>query len=317
MAEVAVALANWNGMDHVGHCLECLVDQTCPVSQIVVVDNGSTDGSREEIARRFPGIDLLVNATNRGYAAGYNQAIAACRAPLILVLNTDVFLAPDWVDQAMAGLERHPGAAAVTGQLYERATERLISGGFFLRRQVRIRPAPLSEEDEEVFGATGAAALFRREALESVQVEGECFDEAYFAYGEDIDLWWRARLMGWSAWNVPGARGDHVGSGSLEGRLRFVDKPVEFQRHTLKNRYLTVGKNATVGQLARLLPALILTELALWPYLLFTRPRTFAALARAPLDALALVGHVRRWRREIQGRRRVRSADLRRFIRGL
>lgn len=317
MAEVAVALANWNGMDHVGHCLECLVDQTFPVSQIVVVDNGSTDGSREEIARRFPTVHLLANATNLGYAAGYNQAIAACSAPLVLVMNTDVFLAPDWVAQALAGLERHPGAAAVTGQFYEQATERLISGGFFLRRQVRIQPAPLSQVDEEVFGATGAAALFRREALESVQVGGQCFDESYFAYGEDIDLWWRARLMGWSAWNIPSARGDHVGSGSLEGRLRFVDKPVEFQRHTLKNRYLTVGKNATAAQFLRMLPVLVFTELALWPYLLLTRPRTFVSLARAPLDALALVGHVRRWRREIHGRSRAGSGDLRRFFRGL
>jgi len=315
MAAVAAALANWNGVAHVGRCLECLQEQTSPVSEIAVVDNGSTDGSRELIASRFPQVRLLANDRNEGYAAGYNRAIAACDAPLILVLNTDVFLEPDWVDRAAAGLARHPDAAAVTGNLYERATERLISGGFYLRRQVRIRPAPLADEDVEVFGATGAAALFRREALEDVQVEGQCFDEAYFAYGEDIDLWWRARLLGWSAWNVPEARGEHVGSGSLEGRLRFVDKPVEFQRHTLRNRYLTLGKNATAGMLLRLLPALVLTELALWPYLLLTRPRSFTALARAPLEAAGLWGQVRRWRRQVLGRARAR--DLSRFVRGL
>lgn len=317
MADVAVALANWNGIDHVGRCLECLLEQTCPVSEITVVDNGSTDGSREAITARFPQVRLLVNARNQGYAAGYNRAIAACRSPLVLILNTDVFLAPDWVAQAVAGLERHGDAAGVTGRLYERATGRFISGGFYLRRQVRILPAPLSDEDEEVFGATGAAALFRRRALESVQVEGQCFDEAYFAYGEDIDLWWRARLFGWSAWNIPGARAEHVGSGSLGGRLRFVDKPAQFQRHTLKNRYLTVCKNATPGLLVRMLPVLAATELVLWPYLLLRCPRSFAVLARAPLDAVALAGRVRRWRRQIQGRRHPRSRDLHRFLRGV
>ncbi|MFH1570704.1 MAG: glycosyltransferase family 2 protein [Gemmatimonadota bacterium] len=317
MVEVAAALANWNGAAHVDRCLDCLGAQTYPVRHIAVVDNGSTDGSRERIAARFPAVRLLANARNEGYAAGYNQAIAAAGGDAVLILNTDVFLEPDFVERVLAGLERHPGAAAVTGRLYEQATGRLISGGFYLRRQIRIQPAPLAEEDLEVFGVTGAAALFRRDALEDLKVDGQCFDEAYFAYGEDIDLAWRARLLGWSAWSVPDARGEHVGSGSLGGRLRFLDKPASFQRHTLKNRYLTVMKNATPGMALRLAPVLVASELLLWPYLLLTRTRSFPALVRAPIDALRLLGRARRWRAQIQGRRHPGAARIPRFVRGL
>ena len=158
--------------------------------------------------------------------------------------------------------------------------------------------------------------LYRREALEQLRVGGQYFDEAYFAYGEDIDLSWRTQLQGWKILYEPSARAHHVGSGSLQGRLRFLDKPAVFQRHTLKNRYLTVLKNASPTTLLRLLPWLFLTELLLWPYLLLRRPWRVPFLLLAFADVVRLLPATLRKRAEIQARRRVPANHVHQFLRG-
>jgi len=316
MAEVSVALANWNGMKHIGRCLESVFAQTRPPAEVVIVDNGSTDGSKEWVRERYPQIRLLENEENRGFAAGYNRAIAACETPYVLILNTDVFLAPDFVEQAIEGLEKSPDTGAVTGLIFQEGTGEWLNGGFFLKLQIRIAPSRNLEEEEEVFGCTCAAVLCRREMLEAVRLDGEYFDESYFSYGEDIDLAWRAQLGGWKARFQPGARAQHVGSGSLDGRLRFIEKPAFFQRHILKNRYLTILKNASPGILLYLLPSSLLTEPLVWLYLLVRRPMRLPYLLLAVVDVLSLLPAALHKRRRIRSGRRVSSAYIRRFLRG-
>jgi GT2 family glycosyltransferase len=316
MGEVSVALANWNGAAHIGRCLEAVFGQSHPVGEVVVVDNGSTDGSREWVGQHYPQITLLQNPRNQGFAAGYNRAIAACTRAHVLVLNVDVFLAPDFVEQALPGFARTPAVAAVTGRIFQEGTGEDINGGFFLRRQLRMLPSPNLEEEEEVFGATGAVALFRRQALEELGVGSQYYDEAYFSYGEDIDLAWRLQLAGWRARYQPRARAHHVGSGSLDGRLRFVDKPPYFQRHILKNRYLTLIKNASPGLFLYLLPWVMLTEALVWPYLLARHPRRVPYLSLALVDVLRLLPSCLAKRRHIQARRRVPGEYIRQFFRG-
>jgi GT2 family glycosyltransferase len=317
VSDTAAALANWNGMKYLDRCLAGLYAQTCPLSEVVVVDNGSTDGSPAWLRAHYPQVRLIENSANRGFAAGYNQAIATCRSSFVLVLNTDVFLEPDFLAQALPGFAHGPRVAAVTGRVFQEATAELLNGGFFLRRQLRIRHSPNLDLPEEVFGATGAVALFRREALEALKVEGEYFDESYFGYGEDIDLAWRAQLWGWQVRFQPTSPARHVGSGSLDGRLRFAEKPAFFQRHVLKNRYLTLIKNASPGVLLELAPALLLTDLLLWPYLFLRWPRRAPYLSLALADVLRLLPLAWRRRQLIQARRQVSSARIRGFFRGL
>ena len=303
-------------MQFIGRCLDGLRAQSVHLSDLVIVDNGSTDGSREWIRQHCDDVTLLENDRNEGVAAGYNRAIAACQAEFVLILNTDVFLDPDFAAIAVKSLTARPDVAAVTGRLFQEGTDELISGGFFLRRQIRINYAGIADTTQEVFGASGAAVLYRREALEQLQVGGQYFDETYFAYGEDIDLSWRTQLQGWKILYEPSARAHHVGSGSLQGRLRFLDKPAVFQRHTLKNRYLTVLKNASPTTLLRLLPWLFLTELLLWPYLLLRRPWRIPFLLLAFADVVRLLPDTLRKRAEIQARRRVPANHVHQFLRG-
>ncbi len=310
LGPVDVSLANWNGAHYLVRCLDSVLAQTAPLASITVVDNGSTDGSCDLLRRRYPGVLLLENPTNLGFAAGYNRAIAAGRAAVVLVINTDVFLAPDFIARALAGFADGASVGTVTGQVYQEGTREWLNGGFFLRPQMRLRHSPHRDAPEEVFGCTGAVMLCRRAMLEQVRLDTGYFDETYFAYGEDIDLAWRAQLAGWRARYRPEARAWHVGSGSLAGHLRFLDKPPLFQRHVLKNRYLTLVKNLSPGLMLRILPAFLLAEPLVWGLLLMHRPRSVPYLLLALRDVLRLLPGTWRRRRLIQARRAVRSSGL-------
>lgn len=315
MGEVAVALANWNGMKYLERCLESIFAQTCAPREVVVVDNGSTDGSAGWIADHYDQIQLHLNETNEGFAAGYNRAIAACSQPFVLILNTDVFLAPDFIECALAALAEYPTAGAATGSVFQQGTGEWLNSGFFLRPQIRTEHSANLERAEAVFGCSGALILFRREMLEDIRIEGQYFDEAYFSYGEDVDLAWRAQLLGWQARFTPEARAYHVGSGSSDERLRFVDKPAFLQRHLLKNRYLTLVKNTSVGLMPYVLLPFVLAEPLVWIYLLLRLPRRFPYLLLALVDACRHLPAALRWRRELMRRQRVSAAYIRQFLR--
>lgn len=312
---VDVALANWNGMRYLARCLDAVLAQTVLPAAVVVVDNGSTDGSRELVRQAYPGVILLENDRNLGFAAGYNQAIAAGRESAVLLLNTDVFLAPDFIERTLRTLEQNADTGSVTGRIYQEGTGQWLNGGFFLRPQVRIAHSPNLTVEEEVFGCTGAVMLCRRAMLDAVRLNDGYFDETYFSYGEDIDLAWRAQLAGWRARYQPEARAWHVGSGSLEERLRFIDKPPAFQRHLLKNRYLTLVKDLSPGLALRLLPGFLLAEPFVWAYLLVRRPRRFPYLLLALWDAARLLPDALAKRRRIQARTRVQVARMRPLVR--
>lgn len=315
MGKIAVALANWNGMKYLERCLDSVFAQTCVPQEVVLVDNGSTDGSARWVADHYQQVQLHLNETNEGFAAGYNKAIAACSQPFVLILNTDVFLAPDFIECALASLSEHPTAGAATGCVFQQATGEWLNSGFFLRPQIRTEHSANLDDPEAVFGCSGALILFRREMLEDIRIEGQYFDEAYFSYGEDIDLAWRAQLLGWQARFEPKARAHHVGSGSSDERLRFVDKPAFLQRHVLKNRYLTLVKNTYGGLLLPVLPLFILAEPLVWIYLLLRLPWRFPYLLLAYVDVARHLPAALRWRRQVMRRRRVSAAYIRQFLR--
>ena len=313
---VAAALANWNGGQYLQKCCAALKAQTHPLEQIVIVDNGSVDDSIGWLSTQD--VTVLRNQSNQGYCRGYNQAIAASDTPYVLALHTDVYLDSTFVETAVRVLDAHPNAAAVTGRFYEQATDRTISGGFRLRRQMRMQPESAAGPAREVFGASGAAVLFRRSALEAAaESPDEIYDPRYFSYGEDIDLAWRLRALGWTVRYAPEATAHHVGSGSLGGALRFLDKPVEFQRHVLKNRYLTLLKNAPPGLLMEMGAVLVAADLALWPFLCLRQPWRVPYLLGGIIDVLRLLPGSWRKRQLLQGRARLRSEAVRPWLSGL
>ena len=218
----AVVIPNWNGRDWLPGCLDSLAAQTLAPSEIVVVDNGSTDGSLELLAARAPAVRLLELGRNTGFAFAANRGVEAVGASAVALVNTDVVLAPDWLERMARALDRHPEAASVASKMIDLNNPGLLyDAGDFLRRDGAAEQRGRFEfawgrfdQPGEVFSACAGAALYRREAM----LAAGGFDERFFAYLEDVDLGLRLRLAGWICRYEP-AVAWHAGGGT-SGKLR-------------------------------------------------------------------------------------------------
>lgn len=317
----AIVVITWNSARYLRRCAEGVAAQSLAPAEIIVVDNASTDGSAELAAALLPSATVLRNATNTGFAAAANQGIAATSAELVLLLNPDVFLDARYCDETAAALDRAGrGFGAATGRLLRGEGDAIVptsvvdSLGIRMTRSGRHLDIGAGEPDRgagagdaEVFGVSGAAAVYRRAFLEDVRVFGQAFDEDFFAYREDADLAWRGQVLGWKAVCASAATAWHVRRVTPEVRSSL---PPEINMHSVKNRFLLRLKNEGMGLAAR--------------NALFEIPRDLmvagAALTieRASLPAFAWLwknrASILAKRSEIQRRRRVEDRDLARWF---
>jgi GT2 family glycosyltransferase len=283
--------------------------------QRIVVDNGSADGSLERLRAEDPDLVVIANPTNAGFARAANQAVAACQASWLLLLNLDIVLEPDYVDRLLAAGESSPRIGAVTGKLLRprNGTSPLVvdSTGHLLYRNGwaanRGEEAPDQlgwDTPGEVFGVCGAAPLYRMEMLRDVsQGCARPFDERFVAYIEDVDLDWRMRWLGWLAWYEPAIAWHHR-SATGARRSAFI------LRHILKNRLLLVANNDLwPGGLLRLPTVSLFT--------LLTAVQFGLEAARAPLgllDFFRLLPPSAQRRRFLHERRRVPASEISRWM---
>ena len=224
---VSVVIPNWNGRRWLPGCLQSLSAQRLRPLEVVVVDNGSTDGSLEYLRGEHPGVQLLELGRNTGFAHAANRGLATARADLVALINTDVVLADDWLERTARTLQAYPQAASVAVKMLSLADPtRVYDAGDVLRRDGACEQRGRFMRDDgrwdapgEVFGACAGAALYRRAAV--LELGG--FDERYFAYLEDVDLALRLALAGWTCRYEP-AVAWHAGEGSshqLAGHHQF------------------------------------------------------------------------------------------------
>lgn len=272
-------------------CLAAVAALATRPIEVVVVDCASVDGS-VAAARAFeppPGVrfEVVPLADNRGFAGGMNEAVRRASAPWVLTLNADARPAPDYAERLIDRAERQRArgerVGAVTGRLvrFGRPGEgpgerRLDACGMYLVPAWRHLDRGSGELDRgqhahpaKVFGATGAASLFAREALDDVAVGGQVFDERYHSFREDAELAFRLRERGWEVLYEPAARCEHRRRSLPETRKAM---PPHVNYHSLKNRYLLRIDHQTAGNLVRtLLPTLWRDLLALGHVLLRER----------------------------------------------
>lgn len=232
---VSAVVVNWNGARSLEACLESLLAQTWPDLEVLLVDNGSQDGSAEAAVARFgERLRLVRNARNEGFARGNNQAFALARGEWVFLLNSDAVADP----QAVAELMRFAAGRPEVGMLACRVVVRdrpqfFDSAGLLLYPDGVCRPRGWEEKDlgqydqaEEVLAPCGSACALRKGLLD--ELGG--FDETYFAYLEDLDLGMRGQLLGWKCFYVPGARVRHAKSSSYGNYSRFKAYHVERNR---------------------------------------------------------------------------------------
>jgi GT2 family glycosyltransferase len=225
----AVVIPNWNGARWLPGCLDSLAAQTLPASEVIVVDNGSTDGS-VSIARSR-GARVIELGHNTGFAVAANRGIEAASASAVALINTDVELEPGWLARMAAALDADRGVASVACKMLDlQDRSQLYDAGDILRRDGVCEQRGRFRRDDgrydrpsEIFAACAGAALYRREAV--LAVGG--FDERFFAYLEDVDLGLRLRLAGHGCLYEPAVayHASEGSSGALErSPLAWVER---------------------------------------------------------------------------------------------
>jgi GT2 family glycosyltransferase len=225
---ISVVIPNWNGRRWLPSCLAALAAQELVADEVIVVDNGSRDGSLEYLRDEHPEVRVVSLSGNTGFAHAANVGLHVAAGELVALINTDVQLATDWLARTAAVLEAHPDAAAVACKMLSRRDPGIVDdAGDVLRRdgvcEQRGRFGPDDgrwDAPGEVFGACAGAATYRRAAV----LGAGGFHEAYFAYLEDVDLALRLRLGGWGCRYEP-AVALHAAQGSsdaLPGGAAFL-----------------------------------------------------------------------------------------------
>ena len=257
MKKVTVVIPNYNGIKFLQDCLRSLFQQEpgTPEYDVLVVDNGSEDGSLE-LLQDFPQVKVIALSRNTGFCHAVNVGIRQAKTPYVILLNNDTKVMSGFVAGLCHAIERNPKAFSVSAkmlmwdrpELVDDAGDLYCALGWSYARG-KGRRAELYSDAAEVFSVCGGAAIYRRSVFDEIGL----FDEAHFAYLEDLDIGWRARIHGYRNFYEPSAEVIHFGSGSTGSRYN--------ERKTIlssANNIYVIGKNMPTIQLLLNLPFLFL-----------------------------------------------------------
>ena len=255
MKKVTVIIPNYNGKKFMEDCMEGLQSQGSQDFHVLFVDNGSTDGSVEFVRERYPELEILALDKNYGFSRAVNEGIQASKTPYVILLNNDTQVYPGYVEALVAALDTNPKAFSVSAKMIQMYNPGLIDDagdqytvlGWAFQRGV-AHSVKRYTKPAQVFSACGGAAAYRRRVFEQIGY----FDEKHFAYLEDLDVGYRARLWGWQNLYAPEALVKHVGSGTSGSK--YNDFKV---RLAARNSIYLNYKNMPLFQLILNSPALL------------------------------------------------------------
>lgn len=303
--DVAVIIPCLNAGPTLLECLHTLIVQHLQL-EVIVVDNGSDDGTPQAVADSFPVASVIRNASNLGYAAACNQGAVAAQAPYLLFLNSDAVLTAGSLEELL-GEARIDDTGGVWQPVVLNPAAALDSAGdmftwwgFLWHKEVTPsqtnRPSP-------IFSAKGAALLVRRDLF--LQLGG--FQTSYFAYFEESDLCWRARMAGFEVRCIPSASLVHIGGQTT----RRIFAPHEVRLLSFRNRLRSILANPSAVNVARILPrhvaGCVITAAA---FAARGRPRSTISILRALVWPLVNWRDVKRQRREAQAVRRIPDTEV-------
>lgn len=205
----SIIIPNWNGKHHLEICLNALRRQTYAPIEVILSDNGSTDGSQEFVAEHFPEVRILAHSKNLGFTGACNAGLNVAKGSILALLNNDTEVDTNWVMEVVAAFERHPKAGAIASRmmLFDKRDHFHTAGDLYRVDGIPVnrgvwQPDHGQYDDEiQVFSACGGSSAYRREALDQVGL----LDNDFFFSCEDVDLGWRLNLAGWTCYYAPKA----------------------------------------------------------------------------------------------------------------
>lgn len=206
---LSIIIPNWNGLRFLATCLLSLWQQTYPDTEVIIVDNASTDGSQAAIEQHYPWVRLIALAENRGFTGACNVGMVAARGEFIALLNNDTEVDSGWAAAVVDAFRRHPDAGSIASKmlLFDKRDHIHTTGDYFTidgragNRGVWEKDEGQYDREEYVFSACGGSSVYRRTTLEQIGL----LDDDFFFSGEDVDLGWRAQLTGWRCLYTPSA----------------------------------------------------------------------------------------------------------------
>jgi len=303
VSRTTVLVLSVDEADRLAHCLPAALAQ--PGAHVVVIDNACTD--RTSSLCEGLGVELVRLGERHSYAAAVNAGLAATTGD-VLLLNADCVLAPGFLEAATRPLADHgigavaPKLVRATGMTRRDRLRVLDTAAMRIDRRRKNGLVGHGEPEDRygtrapAFGGDGACVLYRRATLDACAVGGEVLDEDMALWASDVDLAWRAQLLGWSCVYVPRAVAWHVRFYSPTTRAAL---PEEHRRRQFTNRLLMLVKNETAGGFARDAPWILGYELLAFGHVLLRERH----LLRGYADAARLLGAALRRRRVVQARR--------------
>jgi len=256
MVRVYTVIPNWNGKDSLADTIESLLDQD---TGIIVVDNGSSDGSSDFVSSEYPDIELIRNPKNLGFAGGVNCGMRKALelgAEFIALLNNDAVADKRWISKLIMRMESDNRLGIVTSKIMGRdgtldsTGECYTSWGLSFPRGRGEKNIRKYDSANYIFGASGGASLYRASTLKDIGL----FDEKFFAYYEDLDISFRAQLRGWKVGYEPEAVAYHeIGatSSKIKGFTTY---------HTIKNLPMVFWKDVPLALMPKIFPRLLLAH---------------------------------------------------------
>lgn len=252
--EVSVVIPNFNGIAFLDSVLASLEGQTLSNFEVILVDNGSTDGSCSFVIANYPWVHLIELSENFGFCGAVNAGIRAAKAPYVLLLNNDTEVKEDFVEEMLAAIRRHKNAFSCGARMVQyHDRDRLDDVGNYYCAlgwsfaRGRGKDIHAYETEDKIFSACAGAAIYRKKIIEKIGY----FDEEHFAYLEDTDIGYRARIYGYENWYAPKAIVYHVGSGTSGSRYNQFKT-----RYSSRNNIYLIYKNMPLLQIILNLPFL-------------------------------------------------------------
>jgi GT2 family glycosyltransferase len=305
MPTCSVIVLNWNGRHHLRACLESLRRQTYSDFEVILVDNGSTDGSAEYVRHEFPWVRLHALERNLMFCAGNNAGIRNSLGRYVVLLNNDTEVEIDWLFELVAAAEANPEAGSFASrmlifddrQVLDSAGNEYAASGAAAKRG-HLSRADGFDKPAQVFGACAGAALYRRAMLDDIGL----LDEDITMVFEDVDIGFRAQLAGYGCLYVPTARAYHKVNASIGTFSR------DYVYYGQRNIEFVFFKNMPARLLLRHLPGHILYNALALAF--FASRWSLGAYLNAKIDAVFALPRILRKRRRIQSGRRVSDRTI-------
>ena len=298
--KVSVIIVNFNGKRFLKDCLDSVLYQTYPNYDVILVDNGSTDGSVEFVKKNYPKVELVKNEKNLGFATGNNvgirKALSDPTVRYIALLNNDTKVDKDLLTELIKFSEK-----------VDMVSSNVFPYDMMYKGESRdIELENTNKKGIEVLGPHGAAGLYSRKLLEDIKMDEDYFDSDFFMYAEDVDLKFRARLLGYRClFNPRAVVYHHIGgtAGKIQDFILY---------HTLKNHIYVWIKDCPTSILLRYFPIILLKEIAILGYALINGE--LITTLKAKIDATKNLKKMLLKRKKIQGGKKVSDKEIDKWV---